>query len=256
MGNCLVTKLKGVVDNDNLPIFGKMLIVVGNNDPSIRFNKDTTVKILGGTIDGQTEISVNANSYMRITSSTIVSDGTYGEGQVGLLIDKYNISSFERIIKFDAEDLIYAPLTRIQLLSTSEVVNPEKLTTHFTETTFTEFDIRYNNFAIDLTECGSNGAMVMIRTRDCRNVYGSLNKAGMSPLTTDFSVPNTKNVSLNIETFVSYHRAAGRTTGSMSIGWLGSCNCTFNSASVANQENNSLSWTDTTITLNGTTINA
>lgn len=256
MENCLVTKLKGVVDNDNLPIYGKAVIVVGTGDPSLLFNKNTVVKVLGGTVNGQTEISVNAGSPLLITSSTIVSDGTYGEGQVGLQIDKYSLTGIERPISFDAEDIVYSPLSSIQTISSTSVRNAESLTAHFTEQTFTQFNIQSNNIAINLTELGSNGTMVVVRTLGCSNVYGSLDKAGMSPLSTQFSTPNTKNVSLNIETFVGYHRAAGRTTGSFSLPYLGACNCTFNGESVANLASNSLSWTATTITLNGVTINA
>lgn len=41
MGNCLVTKLKGVVDNDNLPLFDKIQVKFLKNaseNPNIRFN--------------------------------------------------------------------------------------------------------------------------------------------------------------------------------------------------------------------------
>ena len=256
MGNCLVTKLKGVVDNDNLPIYGKAVVVVGAVDPSFRFNKNTTIKVLGGTVNGQTKISVNANTSLIITSSTIVSDGTYGEGKVGLLIDKYDLTYMERIQKFDLEDILYSPFVFLQILPSTIVENVEKFPVLCKKQEFKGINASGTNIALDVTELGSNGIMTDIRLVSNNAAYGSLNKAGMSPLTSHFSVPNTKNVFLNVETFVGYQRAAGRTTGSLSIQYLGACNCTFNGESVTNRPDNSLSWTATTITLNGVTIEA
>ena len=256
MENCLVTKLKGVVDNDNLPIYGKAVIVIGTSDPSFRFNKNTTVKVLGGTVDGQTEISVNAGHALLILSSTIVSDGTYGEGKVGLLIDKYALTHMERIQKFDLEDILYSPFVFLQVIPSTIVENVEKFPVLCKKQEFTGINTNSSNIALDVTELGSNGVMTDIRLISNNAAYGSLNKAGMSPLTSNFNVPNTKNVSLNIETFVGYQRAAGRTTGSFSIQYLGACNCTFNGETVSNRADNSLSWTATTITLNGVTIDA
>jgi hypothetical protein len=256
MENCLVTKLKGVVDNNNLPILGKMLVVVSTNDPSFKFNKSATVKVLGGTVNGQTEISINAGIDLLILSSTIVSDGTYGEGKVGLLIDKYDLTNMQRIQKFDLEDILYSPFAFLQVLPSTIIENVEKFPVLCKKQEFIGLNSSSSNIAFDVTELGSNGVMTDIRLVGNKAAYGSLDKAGMSPLTSNFSTPNTKNVSLNIETFVGYHRAAGRTTGSMSIQYLGACNCTFNGESVTNQADNSLSWTATTITLNGVTIDA
>jgi hypothetical protein len=256
MGNCLVTKLKGVVDNNNLPIYGKAVVVVGANDPFISFNKNTTVKVLGGTVNGQTEISINVATNLLIASSTIVSDGTYGEGKVGLLIDKYALTRMERIQKFDLEDILYSPFVFLQILPSTIVENVEKFPVLCKKQEFTGINASNTNIAFDVTELGSNGVMTDIRLISNNAAYGSLDKAGMSPLTSNFNVPGTKNVSLNIETFVGYQRAAGRTTRSLSIQYLGACNCTFNGESVTNRPDNSLSWTATTITLNGVTIDA
>lgn len=257
MENCLFKKFVGVTDNGNLPFYGKAVIVVGIGDPSLKFNKDGIIKVLGGTVNGQTQLNVTANTVLTITSPTIVSDGTYGSGNIGLLVDKYNLTNVERFINFDAKDFEYTPLSAIQAMSAGVIQNPESFVTHFSKSEFTEFKIQSNtNIAMDLTELGSNGTMIDIRLLGTTKVYGSINKCGMSPLTTQFSTPNTKNVSLNIETFVGYHRAAGRTTGSLSLPYLGACDCTFNGAAVSLQADNTLSWTATTITLNGTTIDA
>lgn len=256
MGNCLVTKLKGVVDNDNLPIYGKAVVVVGAADPAFTFNKNTTVKVLGGTVDGQTQIDVTGYNVLLINSSTVVSDGTYGEGKIGLLIDKYALTRMERIQKFNLEDILYSPFVYLQVLPSTIIENVEKFPVLCKKQEFIGLNSSSSNIAFDVTELGSNGVMTDIRLISNNAAYGSLDKAGMSPLTSNFSTPNTKNVSLNIETFVGYHRAAGRTTGSMSIQYLGACNCTFNGESVTNQADNSLSWTATTITLNGVTIDA
>jgi hypothetical protein len=121
--------------------------------------------------------------------------------------------------------------------------------------------LKFNNGTVfdkefDVTELGSGGALTTCQLVGSLLMKGSLDKLGMSPITS-VVFPSTKNVSISIEAFVAYNRAAERTTGSVDLKWVGSCDATFNGASISvNQEHNYLSWDATTITFNGETITA
>lgn len=261
MGNCLVTKLKGVVNNDNLDLFGYVSIKTSTGSIKFELSGAGTVKILHGTVGGNTEIPIVAGQYTYLVSyGTIAVDQGYDKMIV--YIPKYTIKRLQvNEASINLEDLQYSsPLVELKL----NAGNPIK----YSEATFNgileNLEILYitsastviDNGPIDVTEIGANGIMTNLSLSGVSTgLTGSLNKAGMSPLT-EFKVPNTKEVSLSIETFVANNRAAGRTTGSLSLPYLGACITTFNGRAVANQADNSLSWTATTITLNGVTIDA
>lgn len=259
--NCLVTKLKGVVNNDNLDLFGYMGIKTSTGNIMFELSDAGTVKILHGTVGGNTEIPIVAGQYKYLVQyGTIAVDSGYDEMIV--YIPKYTIKRlYTNASPINLEDLQYSsPLVELKL----GACNPLKYSEAAFNGILENLDILYitntstvvNNGPIDVTEIGANGIMTKLSFSGiATGLTGSLNKAGMSPLT-ELNVPNTKEVSLSIETFVANNRAAGRTTGSLSLPYLGGCNCTFNGESVAIQASNSLSWTATTITLNGVTIDA
>lgn len=268
MENCLVTKLRGVVDNDNLEYFGMvaedLLPTMGTT--KVIFNAASTAKILHGTVGGNTEVNFAANQDVYIANKgTIEVESGYEKATI--LIPKYALTDIiimgseigvtpKYVPNVDLTKFEYSPLSSLDLSNCTivpdiNVMNKvSSLTINKGRTKFTE--------ECDISTLGVNGNMTNINftgvgTVAGHNLKGSLDKVGCSPLTT-FNVPNTKAVSLNIENFVAYNRGAGRTTGSLSLPWLGACNATFNGSAVENQQNNSLSWTASTITLNGTEI--
>ena len=97
MGNCLVTKLKGVVENDNLPILGKLVVkakkatsginVYGLN--RIEFNEDTTIEVLHGSIGGKRSITIPANDYMYLNNLGEFKTDV-GYDYLTIVIPKYN----------------------------------------------------------------------------------------------------------------------------------------------------------------------
>lgn len=71
MENCLVTKLKGIVDNPNLPVYGMAVAYIDTTGASdnrpVGYRGDIRgLKIIeGGTfVDGTTEVTVNTNPYV------------------------------------------------------------------------------------------------------------------------------------------------------------------------------------------------
>jgi hypothetical protein len=95
----------------------------------------------------------------------------------------------------------------------------------------------------------------MILRGTAKQLKGSFDKLGMSPLT-EITMPDSDVASMSVENFVAYNRAAGRTTGSINIKWLGAAVATFNNHRVEKKENNALSWTASTITLDEESITA
>ena len=108
MGNCLVTKLKGVVDNDNLNVYGYCsYILKGSNNGGGLYLAVTsgTIKLIGGTYSsgGSTpvrEIVASPNYLYKFehsqTNTTVTPD--VPRGDVKILLPKYTISKYIAIL--------------------------------------------------------------------------------------------------------------------------------------------------------------
>lgn len=256
MGNCLVKKLKGTVQNDNLPIYGMAKVYAkAGSSFNIKTTPNSTILIKGGTLDGETEFVTNAEGWL-VHNNNIVSDGTYGEDIIQVIVPKYGIIRVSTF-SMDANDVEYSE--GLSILGAKNIINANKLEKIFKFESLT--NVQLNNarldVAVDISELGSNGVLTeALIGGNGINMIGSANKLGMSPLTS-VVFPGTKNVTFSVETFVAYNRSAGRTTGSLDLGWVGGCNSTFNGQPIAVvKQNNLLSWDATTITLDGVTINA
>jgi hypothetical protein len=273
MGNCLVTKLKGVVDNDNLPILGKLAFNAkrgtGNNVYGLNrigFNEDATIEVLHGSIGGQRSITIFANTFpYLIELGEFVTDEGYD--YLTIVVPKYNIKYLTFLQSLDVNfgvnvnmnDFEYSILSGLYIIYNGDrqnkikVIMNKSVSEKLTELEMASSEIQGEPF--DVTDLGLNGRLSRLGLGGVTNLIGSMNNLGFSPISY-LGGPNTKNVSFNIEQFVANNRTAGRTTGSLSLPYIGACNCTFNGAAVDNQESNSLSWTATTITFNGVTIDA
>lgn len=268
--NCLVTKLKTVVDNDNIPYFGlaKILVAPSNSSQSIRVNTpNIRCKILGGTFGGNNIIGSNNTGYIHLSGSDaqgkiISPDGAYGN-RIAVLVPKYEISQINLRTggEVDAEELKWSKefLTRFELRGAS-IRNASSLNSIFKFAPITNLIIQdgTSDEEFSVSDLGSTETLTMYsiagNTTNLK-VTGSLDKLGCSPLS-GFDSPGPKSISMSIENFVAYNRAFGRTTGSINLRYVGACNATFNGASVVLAENNNLSWDATTITFRGTTIDA
>jgi hypothetical protein len=121
--DCLVTKLKGVVQNDNLPIFGKSRINIVNAQQT---NKTRHIRLEFSTLGNQIECTGD----IHFTDSTLTQDlgkiatGPSDQGYVNayisagegkLIIPKYNLISINTEVDFassnnfhlDPQELVY-----------------------------------------------------------------------------------------------------------------------------------------------------
>ena len=266
--DCLLKKYKASVDSDDLEYLDFIkLYATSDNKGLLGFAlmEAGVIRVLHGTINGETELTIPSSAIDQpkyITNlGTVSVDPNYD--CITILIPRYTVTSlyfagksqFRTIINMDD----YVKSRELKLINTqgySDVTyNPDVVgrLTHLSLANSTTSIL--NEW--DVTELGANGLLSYFSMAGVTsgNLKGSLDKLGMSALST-ISAPATKEVSLSIENLVAKNRVAGRTTGSISLPWVGGCNCTFNGSPVANQQNNSLSWDATTITFNGTTITA
>lgn len=107
MKNCLVTKLKGVVDNDNLVKIGeyKMHISLANNVANSKINgSGGTITILG---NNNYYFTQNGQQVKTISYSNTVFTWPAGEYDV-LFTNKYGITICERVEGFDLDVLSFS----------------------------------------------------------------------------------------------------------------------------------------------------
>lgn len=265
MNDCLVTKLKGTVNNDSLEYLGMVPVRTTGTNGLTKFilTEAGQVKVLNGTVGGKTAFSVAAND-----DKWVVNYGTVvvaqGYDYVTLLLPKYTIKSliFNNGGYVDMTQLKYSPIEILNCGPNATIVVDEEFFSGLKEFVANQSETVLSD-TLDVSDWGKTGVGITLNIQGITSpkLVGSLNNAGCS--NAGLYAPNTKTVSIVIETFVSNHWRAGRTTKTMTLHYLGQCDATFNGASVAAQQNNSLSWapnasdnTKIDITLNGVTHSA
>lgn len=260
MNNCLVTKLKGTVDNDQLFKLGELRVKIGKDD-YLGFAADDsqTISVVDGDLlfDGQTTCQLT-NGFQDLVNIT-------GEGTVSIP-NKYNLTFFEANFKekVDLNELRYCTKLNVINLKGSDLA------------------YSLDDFNIE------SSVLTVIKFNNSRYVRGSINKLLKYNLRTlwfhsdakyftetDFSILGkfrscvdygstmvNSRLAGSIEDFVAQKRlartAAGlEVAGSCIFYWLGDGgNVTFQGTPITNVNDNTISWTANTITYNGITINA
>jgi hypothetical protein len=274
MENCNVKKYMKVADNNNLEYLGYVKARISmSSAATLRFNKKVTLILLDGTWKNPTdptkptELVVNANTSVYPSSSTI--NPPSGASYVGILIPKYscyyygalypydeggvtNLTGFKFGSADDATDLLinftilnnhfkidglqYAPLNKayqFQIANGAEIVGEP----------------------LDLTQLGAGGQLTNFAV-SASNLTGTLDNMGKSNVTTINNFPNTKAVSIDLVNYVANHRAAGRTTGTQNLKYVGSCTVKANGVvlDIPSEGTNTLTWTADSITFRGNPI--
>ena len=252
--NCLITRLKGVIDDDSFYKLGELRLSKSQADEftqigqsfRIAFVKNATVSIIGDGYFTDTTGSQNKGKIVNCLANTpynlFISNGDYEIS----FSDKYSIGNFT----FKQAD----------------------------ETTGTYLYNNTKNIIGDLSSLKYSNNMSSLDLGLVFNIKGELSILGNLKSLTNLNISQTKisgnikvlkcpliylnidrcnnNVTGSIEDFVNTQRTSGRTTGSCSL-VVGSDNpaVTFNGAKLE-KETNSLNWTETQITCGDTTITA
>lgn len=256
MGNCLKTQLKEVVNNDNLPYFGKGIIDV-NADTSVEIrvsskNLTSYLDVVGtGTITCEGVTGTHVLCY----NSTVI---TLSAGQYKVLYDKYNtviISAETNKVKIHIEDFKYNSVPGVQDVFYRDSIIGEikdfnalsSLTRIYAPgSAHLEGDIAELNL-VNLVHFDINASYV----------YGDISNLAKNLSLADIKIANTK-LSGSVEGLAIAFRNKGKSEGSLSLGDLGygNNNITWKGIKIVEQNNCSMSWTASTITFNGETINA
>lgn len=205
VNNCLVTKLKGTVQNDNLPKFGVIRIPLMANLTSQNWKSVGTVV---GTTEAPVFSLVSGDITVTDSSGTVALPFNFplgsaynikvSTGNVAPVIEisnKYAISYLGNILnkaseEFSVSELVYLPL---QALECSNVMVADV------------DDIVKIQTLVELVLSGEN----------CRGDFANL--GNLINLTTLNCYNARSNISGTIEEFVQRARLAGRTTGSVSF---------------------------------------
>lgn len=260
MENCLFTKLKGSVNNDQLLKLGELKVKIGEaNYLGFAADDSQTISVVDGDLlfNGQTTIQLT-NSYQSNVNIT-------GEGTVSIP-NKYHLTIFEANFKeqIDLEKLRYCTKLRNIRLAESGVT----------------YDL--DDFNIE------SSVLITVTIENVGRIKGSIRNLLKYPLTTlrlnnspksfnenNFSVLGKfaectsygatvvgSGLTGSIEDFVTQKRLARANKGldvdgSCTFTYLGDGGrITFQGTAITNVQNNTISWTANTITYNGTTIDA
>lgn len=271
--NCLITKLKGSVTG-NAPIFGQleMIIAGGLNvnlyqSLSAQSNEESVVSGNNGIVFKNFSLSEEYSNPFTLTSNMqgfnvicttdakmVVTNkyklrapyGKYGFAGVKEFIG--GIDSFIYSIPDDATEVALSPcFSKIEL---SDIV-PKIITINSSITVF--------NFGKSpLIEGNINVFRNISNLRNLDFTYCTLVNGTIADLKSITTIENIAcagtQVSGTIEEFVAGQRAAGRTTGRITGNSGDWGNVTFDGATT--HAKGAVSWTATTITMDGVTINA
>lgn len=285
--NCLVTKLKGVVDNNNLPKYGEVLWrvpseTVINMPISIGAFNNCTIKVTGGLSIWNYGETTNYGQIYHFESPSPedpTSIKVKGSGGDISLTNKYSTWDNPRFFTTTLYDTVYD--------------NDIKSLKYWFKGKAIHLDVfggkshgqrRYVERAgtlNDLVEIGEPFSVINVGY--CNNITGdiaviaafkdtltefygygtrlsgSIEDLGECTLLNVINIDNSRGVSNiggTVEGFVARQRADGRTTAELSAFSVSATNVTFNGHVLTGNQNNTLSWTENTITCYGETINA
>lgn len=262
MKNCLVTKLKGTVDNPGLLKI----------DEALFETKQMVARNLFGTSGTVTATIVSGNNTFLdgsvskvITSSTTDNDVTFTDSSA---ITKIKINSkfdlgyfwinkgyvnfddfkYSRIKEFVCTSSTLDGSVSIKNITDSFILNPATL-------------IKEHTIAEIIGEGSSSLFNIYIQDlANIRHIANELNEfakcSNLQRLAYTYTGPNDLQLQGSLESFVAANRTLGRTTGEISCLFGTNAAITFNGGTAATETRALLQWTATTITWNGVTINA
>lgn len=265
--DCLVTKLKGSVNDLTIPKLGNFIFkgysgeaeASGANYVRLLYEGKGTVSIEKGDISN---VATGERSGNKLTGEELTFN--IAQGDFVFNVEKYNLLSFliyynelSDSSSLNTKDFQYC--SKIQKLEAHGMKGDlSDLAQITTLVNFNSESLKDTDYLIgDIKALVSNKNITSINTNRNIMIEGDIASLGSLTKLTFFNLGNTK-ISGNIEDFVKAQRAAGRIVATMdNLPYLGACRgLRFNGNAITNQETNTLSWTSTTITLNGQQITA
>lgn len=268
--DCLMTKLKGAVNNEALPKFDMITFHV--NNPENLTDKITHFGYVNST---------NATSNYYEIGSGVTADFTkdrnyprwFGEGYVRVK-DKYNITDVELYSGYQSDgvtpmidmDILQLSYSNLNYISTTpqtlhitnlkdlQILKPTLKSINLSEKTrsipqlsgnisdLAKF-VNLDTLSLSYISNRVHGTMEQVAT-----LFPKLKSLG--------DLTDAAWLTGSIESFVTVRRSQGVTEGSVYTKWGTFTDITFNGKKLKGEDNTPFSWTANTITYNGVTINA
>ncbi len=252
--NCLVTKLKGIVNNPSLEKLG-VINVEFVEGGAVLFSEEQEVTLLNGTFKstGNNKITISANTMFYFTTNTCILNT--GETIYNVEVPKYHLCG-ARGIASNIVDLnkLYkwsdAPYVELYFLSgTHTIKGINDYTGKFGGQLVTTSGQFVPTEKWNVNNLGINGRLTRLYISHFANGWmeGNFDNLGCSPLT-EIVFPGglAENCSFNIESFVRNNVANGRATYSISnFAHPGAVNAMFKENLLTSDvnKNYSISWT-------------
>lgn len=266
--DCLVTKLKGSVNNETLPKFGMITFHV--NNPENLTDRMTYFKYADSTDatknfyevgSGVTADFITSQTYPRFTGEGYVRvKGKYNITNI-LLTGGYQSDRVTPIFDIDISQLSYSNLEIIscspQALHITNLKDLQILKSTLKQINLSERNILVPQLSGDISDLAKFVNLEKLNLSYISNkVHGTMKQvATLFPkLNSLGDLTDTKWLTGSIEDFVTVRRSQGVNNGSVYTNWGVGTDITFNGEKLKGQDNTPFSWTANTITYNGVTI--
>lgn len=249
MEKCLVTKLNGVVSNNEILKIGELRVKIDSTDtPEYynHFNATGNEVIVNKLVDD----GLNAEF-----PNSFGTEGGYdgklsGKGRLSIM-NKYNLTRLElnqlAFPEFDILEEIKYMKALASLQSFKQHLNTEKF-----PYSSVLISLNVNNIDGRLSALANKIPNVSTLYLSSSSIEGDISELGALIKLVKIDTSNT-NVTGSLESFVAAQRNSGRSICNGITFQNTQTNLTFNGAAI--NANGSLSWTASTITYNGTTVN-
>lgn len=246
--NCLVTKLKGSVDNENLVKLGYIRFLQETNGDNkqnhITLSKNGIVYFENCTYNGSRQLNINALTDTTISNSMIVLDSGETVAKYQVPLYTLSVTNFGTEQEIDCDKIIYADGKYGDYNCNLLFWRGPKFIGDIDKVLHTNLHLFFGAYnsgeIIDVTDIGLQGNAICFDFNGT-NFIGSLDNVGFK-IGNYLKVANTKNVSLNVETFVKNAVSAGITTNNVSCNYLGASNTTFKGVPITLAPANTLAW--------------
>lgn len=271
MSKCYNTRLDGSVNNPNLPILGVIKFKMNSGTWFMAMSaKDDSDCIVSGDDGISFSSSSGVNPYTNPFQLTSLMSGftvtASANGNEISIADKYNIKTntsggssgigirgVSEIEGGPGELYFPSDMDGIAFENCSFAYSLEQLLEPMADLNLKRITLKSCPAVTgDILDFASFSALENITINYCANLTGDI--ADINTVTiTNMALANS-NIGGTIEAFVAKQRSLGRTTGSVGGNSAGWGKVTFN-GSTSNAKG-TVTWTETTITMNGITINA
>lgn len=260
MKNCLLTKLAGTVNNPSLYKLSEIRIEVsevsnaiidlktdGDVKPAVTvFSGSVTVDYTYVSEDSIHKFTFNGTGVISIITNYKITYLYTSDNLAGVLSNKNPLLECKNIETFRAPKMDYSEGLDISVFANFSSLRVIYLGTNTSS--------KRTSIYGDIKTL--KGILPSFRDFDISKTGISGDFKYLALLTTKNAIIDT-NIAGSIEDYVAVKRGLGVTTGSIEKPWLGGLHLgyiTFNGQAIANQATNTISWTDSTITYNGVTI--